>query len=171
MCTLSRRRRFNSHSGFFFLSDNSSKVVVVYVMQMWMRHYLKKKKKKLMNVRSLNSVLDEVDKVYAKGTTVSFTLADLCETAFRKYPTFLSLSINPLHQLRLLLATVLMETESSFSSDFHVHATEDRARAESPSAEVCAYTDLLCGFFELVRHVKRRLEKVYCFQPLGFLSP
>lgn len=26
-------------------------------------------------------------------------------------------------------------------------------------------------FFELVRHVKRGLEKVYCFQPLGFLSP
>lgn len=43
-------------------------------------------------------------------------------------------------------------------------------RTESPSNEVCAYTDLLCGFLELVRHVRRRLGKVYCFQPLGFLS-
>lgn len=92
-------------------------------------------------------MLDEVDRVDAKGTTVSFTSADLCETAFLKYPTFLSPSINPLHPLCLLLTTVLMETESSFSSDFHVRATEDSARAESPSAEVCAYTDLLCGFF------------------------
>lgn len=43
------------------------------------------------------------------------------------------------------------------------HATEDRARAESPSTEVCAYIGLICGFLELVRHVKRRLEKSILF--------
>lgn len=56
----------------------------------------------------------------------------------------LDFSFNPLNQSCRFLSKVLME--SSFTSDFHEHATEDSTRAESPSTEVCAYTDLLCGF-------------------------
>lgn len=57
------------------------------------------------------------------------------------------LSFNPLYHLCLFYNTVLTEMEPSFSSSsFHERRTEDGARAESPSTEVCAYTGLLCGF-------------------------